>query len=128
MVEAGQLWICGECQGEQTWGSAGNMKLVDDITYHYTDRGEAPDGSDGGAINRMDYLAWSPSRRLTCSTACSIPGLHPPSHNCDGDAEGIWIYAPWPPLPTARATRTRTAFFQFEYQHRIFHGEYMVSG
>jgi len=118
MVEAGQLWICGECQGEQTWGSAGNMKLVDDITYHYTDRGEAPDGADGGAINRMDYLGLVSEQKIDVQY-----GLFDPRdstrhrYNCDGDAEGIWIYGAMAAIADGEGNTHEDGVFQFEYQH-----------
>ncbi len=53
-----ELWISGNVGSAQSWGSAGNIYLKDDLTYQGTLPGQPPDGGPNGLqpINERDYL------------------------------------------------------------------------
>ncbi|MCD4829546.1 MAG: hypothetical protein K8R90_08995 [Candidatus Cloacimonetes bacterium] len=118
MVEAGELWISGTSGGESTWGSAGNMMLVDDILYTHTEKGDPPDGYGGGGVNTQDYLGLVSERQILIQYGLVDPRDTLRHHyNCDGNAEGIYIYAGMAALGDGEGDAHQDGIFSFEYQY-----------
>jgi len=119
MVEAGELWIRGACAGEQTWGSAGNMMLVDDLYYTHTTRGEAPDASDGGRENLTDFLGLVSEKQILLKYGF-YDWRDSTRHHYYAEGEtpdGIYIYAAMAALGDGQGDSHQDGIFSFEYQY-----------
>jgi len=57
-----ELWIEGVVFGSQTWGSANNVFIVGDITYHNTTPGYPPDDPDD--TNLTDYFGLVSEKKI----------------------------------------------------------------
>ncbi len=109
-----KLWIRGEVYGHQTWCSADTMYLVDDVYYRGTTRGQAPD--DPARLNRTDMLGLISEKSIVIQYGyADSTGRHHP--NCDGDAEGIFIYGALCALGDGGDDMHKDGVFTFEYQH-----------
>jgi len=119
MVEAGELWISGTCQGEQTWGSEGDMRLVDDLLYFYTEKGDPPDGSaEDVPENISDYLGLVSEKHIYIQYGIFDPRDTLRHHyNCDSYDEGIWIYGALAALGDGEGNSHEDGMFTFEYQY-----------
>jgi hypothetical protein len=119
MMVNSPLWIQGTFSGTQVWYSPCNVFLIDDITLTNTAVGEAPDAVNNNAFsNETDKVAIVSGKSIYIQYGYKDPNsglrLHP---NCDGDAQGIWVYASLYALGDGGGNSHEDGVFTFEYQH-----------
>ncbi len=114
-----KVWLKGRFQGAQTWCAVDTLYLNDHCYLAGTQRGQCPDGTvQGSSLNRSDYLGIVSEKSILVQYGYRDPQdstrYHP---NCDGDADGIWIYAAMCALGDGGGNPHRDGVFTFEYQH-----------
>ncbi len=126
MIVDATLWIRGTFAGTQMWYSTGNMYLNDDILLSGTPPEHTPDGAiihPGGfiqyigPINLHDKVALVSRKQILIQYGFKDPvdNLRK-KPNCDGDIEGIRIYASLYAMGRSFNSR-QDGVFTFEYQH-----------
>jgi hypothetical protein len=113
------LWLKGNFSGTQVWYSPDNIYLINDITLTNTPVGQAPDGTIAGStINQTDKVAIVSDKSIFIQYGYKDPvsGLRM-KPNCDGDQQGIWIYASLYALGDGNGNSHEDGVFTFEYQH-----------
>ncbi len=121
-----KMWLRGRFQGRQTWAAQDTIFLNDDCYYSGTPRGQAPDGAVimpggniqyTGPINLEDFLGIVSEKSIVIQYGFKDPADSVRKKpNCDGDQQGIWIYAAMCALGKGEITQ-RDGMFTFEYQH-----------
>jgi len=114
-----KLWIKGRVYGKQTWCAVDTVYLVDDCYLSGTPRGQNPDGTTAGSIlNTTDFLGIVSEKSILIQYGykdpCDSVRYHP---NCDGNQNGIWIYAALCALGNINDNPLKAGVFTFEYQH-----------
>jgi hypothetical protein len=114
-----KLWLKGNFQGAQTWGAADTLYLNDNIKLYDTQLGACPDGSvSGSVVNTRDYVGIVSEKSILVQYGYRDPVDSTRNHpNCDGDAQGIWIYAALCALGSGGGNSHQDGVFTFEYQH-----------
>lgn len=114
-----KLWLKGRFQGSQTWCSVDTLYLNNDCLLTNTQKGQCPDGTvPGSQLNRQDFLGIVSEKSIVVQYGYRDPQdslRYKP--NCEGDAEGIWIYAALCALGDGDGDSFRDGVFTFEYQH-----------
>jgi hypothetical protein len=113
------LWIKGTFSGTQVWYSPDNIFLMDDILLTNTPVGQAPDGSvSGSTMNTTDKVAIVSGKSIYIQYGYKDPvSGNRMKPNCDGDAQGIWVYASLYALGDGDGNSREDGVFTFEYQH-----------
>ncbi len=115
-----ELWISGNFGGSQSWGSAGNIYLKDDITYEGTVPGQPPDGGHNGTNpeNRNDYLGLISEESIYIQY-----GYKHPTDNVryKPNTNSIYIYAALCAMgeddgPNQYGIHNNSGIFTFQYQ------------
>jgi len=114
-----KLWLKGRFQGKQTWCAVDTLYLNNDCYLNDTVLGQCPDGSVAGStINRNDFLGIVSEKSILVQYGFKDPAdsvRYRP--NCEGDAQGIWIYAAMCALGNGLGNSHKDGVFSFEYQH-----------
>jgi hypothetical protein len=111
-----ELWISGNFKGKQSWGSAGNIYLKDDLTYWNTPPGQAPDNEL--YPNTEDYLGIISEKSIYIQYGYTHPVnriRHKPNTN------NIYIYAALCAMgedgePNQYGIHVNAGIFTFQYQ------------
>ncbi len=111
-----ELWISGNIAGRQTWGSAGNIYIKDDITYQNTQPGTPPDGGIDGnyPCNNEDILALVSEKSIYVQYGHKNPQdllRYKPN------TEDIFIYAHLIACGDDEPDPFQAGIFSFQYQH-----------
>ena len=109
------LWIRGNFSGTQTWYSAGNIMINDDITLTGTPLGEepSPESTDHVALVSRGKIIIQYGYKDPADSLRKKP-------NCDGNepGNGVYIYASLYALrPDTAGNSRKDGCFTFEYQH-----------
>jgi hypothetical protein len=111
-----KVWIRGTVTGKQTWCAVDTMYINNDLLYSGTPRGSAPDAE--GNLNRQDFAGYVSEKSIIIQYGYRDPEdslRYRP--NCDGQAEGVWIYGALCALGDGMGNSHQDGVFSFEYQH-----------
>jgi hypothetical protein len=129
-----ELWISGTFAGRQSWGSAANIYLKDDIVYQGTLIGQPPDGGEDGMlpINESDYLGIISEKNIIIQYG----HVHPSDDSRNRpNTNSIYIYAALCAMgeddgPNQYGIHNNAGIFTFQYQfpkgstpNQIWNGE-----
>jgi hypothetical protein len=114
-----KLWLKGRFAGAQTWCAVDTLYLTDNCFLNDTNIGQCPDGTvSGSSVNVNDYLGIVSEKSILVQYGYRDPQdslRYRP--NCEGDTQGIWIYAAMCALGAGGGDSHRDGVFSFEYQH-----------
>jgi hypothetical protein len=110
-----ELWISGNVGGRQTWASAANIYIKDDLTYQNTIPGQPPDGGPAGEYpyNETDALALISEKSIYVQYGYRHPQ---DSLRYKPNTQGIYIYGLLIAAGDDEPNPFDAGIFTFQYQ------------
>jgi len=127
------LWIKGEVAGKQSWGTAGNVRILGNIYYQNTNLGGYPDGFSGyndfnepefnGTVNTTDFFSLSAGGRINIGYKYRHPGTDEKISISSGENSFLYLFGQYSAVSIGdeevygQYASHYDGSFSFEYQH-----------